>query len=439
LGGNYDSKGIVLPKKSIAFMLVIGLLTACGAPEPVQVGSARAFVGARIIDGTGGNPIDNGVLVVRDGRIEAVGPTTELTVPEGTTLIDVTGKTIMPGLINTHGHVNGTFGLETDHFTSENLLRQLRLYARYGVTTVNSLGGDQRVSAIIRDAQNTKDLARSRLLIAGSVVSGGTPQAARAMVEENLALKADFIKIRVDDGLGRGKKMTREVYESVIDRAHQAGLPVAAHLVYLEDAIGLAQANVDFIAHSIRDKVVDDGLIALLKEKDITYCPTLMREVSVYAYESIPEFFEDPFFLKAVDPAVIEQLKNPERMSRIKNSKSAQWFKKHLPTAMENLKKLADGGVTIAFGTDTGPPGRFQGFFEHMELSLMASAGLSPMQILSSATGDAAEAIGREDIGTLEPGNWADFLVLTEDPLLDIRNTRSIETVWIAGNMVDGE
>ncbi|MEE2710527.1 MAG: amidohydrolase family protein [Gemmatimonadota bacterium] len=428
-----------MSKRSVAFVLAVGFLTACGTPEWVQLESARVFVGARIIDGTGGNPIDDGVLVVRDGRIEAVGTSAELTVPEGATLIDVAGKTIIPGLINTHGHVNGTLGLETNHFTRENLLRQLRLYARYGVTTVNSLGGDQEVSAVIRDAQNTKDLRRSRLLIAGSVVSGSTPEAAHAMVEKNLALKADFIKIRVDDGLGRGKKMTPEVYESVIDRAHQAGLPVAAHLVYLEDAIGLAQADVDYIAHSIRDKVVDDGLIALLKEKDITYCPTLMREVSVYAYESVPDFFEDPFFLKAVDPAVIEQLKNPERMSRIKNSQSAQWFKKHLSTAMENLRKLADGGVTIAFGTDTGPPGRFQGYFEHMELSMMASAGLSPMQILSSATGNAAKAIGREDIGTLESGKWADFLVLEEDPLLDISNTRSIETVWIAGNKVGDE
>ncbi len=428
-----------MPKRSVVFMLAVAFLAACGTPEPVQIERVRAFVGARIIDGTGGNPIDDGVLVVRDGRIEAVGTSAELTVPEGATLIDVAGKTIIPGLINTHGHVNGTLGLETNHFTSENLLRQLRLYARYGVTTVNSLGGDQEVSAVIRDAQNTKDLARSRLLIAGSVVSGDTPQAAHAMIEKNLALKADFIKIRVDDGLGRRKKMTPEVYESVIDRAHQAGLPVAAHLVYLEDAIGLAQADVDYIAHSIRDEVVDDGLIALLKEKDITYCPTLMREVSVYAYESVPDFFEDPFFLKAADPAVIEQLKNPERMSRIKNSQNAQWFKKNLSTAMENLRKLAEGGVTIAFGTDTGPPGRFQGYFEHMELSMMASAGLSPMQILSSATGDAAKAIGREDIGTLESGKWADFLVLAEDPLLNISNTRSIETVWIAGNKVDGE
>ena len=417
--------------------LVVSCLTACAAQEPVE--GLQVFVGARIIDGTGKEPIDNGVLVVRGGRIEATGRSEDVAIPAGASRIDVSGKTIMPGLINTHGHVNGTLGMESNHFTEENLLRQLRLYARYGVTTVNSLGGDRDVSVAIRDAQNTEDLDRSRLLIAGSVVSGDTPEAAVTMVEENLAMKADFIKIRVDDGLGRGKKMTPEVYAAVIDRAHQAGRPVAAHLVYLEDAVGLAQVDVDYIAHSIRDKAVDDALISLLKEKNVPYCPTLMREVSVYAYEDVPEFFDDPFFLKAADPAVIEQLKDPDRMNRIKNSESAQWYKKQLSTAMENLKKLADGGVRIAFGTDTGPVGRFQGYFEHMELTLMAAAGLTPRQIILSATGDAAKAIGRDDIGTLESGKWADFIVLTEDPLQDICNTRSIESVWIAGNRVKDE
>ena len=104
--------------------------------------------------------------------------------------------------------------------------------------------------------------------------------------------------------------------------------------------------------------------------------------------------------------------------------------------ASVNLKKLADAGVKIAFGTDSGPPARFQGYFEHLELELMAKAGLSPKQIIVSATGDAAGSLGLEDVGTLEPGKWADFIVLTDNPLEDIKNTRSIESVWIAGNRV---
>ena len=100
------------------------------------------------------------------------------------------------------------------------------------------------------------------------------------------------------------------------------------------------------------------------------------------------------------------------------------------------MKKLADSGVKIVFGTDTGPPARFQGYFEHMEMDLMAEAGLTPAQILRSATADAAECLGFDELGTLEAGKWADFAVFGQDPLADIKNTRTLEAVWIAGNLV---
>jgi imidazolonepropionase-like amidohydrolase len=153
-------------------------------------------------------------------------------------------------------------------------------------------------------------------------------------------------------------------------------------------------------------------------------------------YEEVPDFFDDPFFLKEADSTVLEQLKDPERQERIKESQSAQTYKKALDTALVNLKILADQGVTIAFGTDSGPPARFQGYFEHLEMALMAQAGLTPMQILVSATGDAADCMGLEDLGTLETGKWADFVVLGGNPLDDITHTHRIESVWIAGNRV---
>ena len=102
--------------------------------------------------------------------------------------------------------------------------------------------------------------------------------------------------------------------------------------------------------------------------------------------------------------------------------------------ALRNLKTIVDAGLPVVMGTDTGPAGRFQGYFEHMELDLMAEAGLMPEQVLRSATGLAAECLRMDDeIGTLRPNRWADFIVLTENPLDDIRNARSIESVWIAG------
>ena len=104
-----------------------------------------------------------------------------------------------------------------------------------------------------------------------------------------------------------------------------------------------------------------------------------------------------------------------------------------LEIATRNLKRLSDAGVGIAFGTDTGPPGRFQGYFEHLELELMVKAGLTPMQALTAATGGAARCLKLDRLGTLEPGAWADLLVLARNPLEDIRNTRSLESVWIKG------
>ncbi|MHC4986419.1 MAG: amidohydrolase family protein, partial [Planctomycetota bacterium] len=323
-------------------------------------------------------------------------------------------------------------------YNEENLLRQLGLYARYGVTAINSLGGDEGAGFALRDQQDTPDLRRGRLYVAGAVVVGDTPEAAMEMVEGNAALGANFIKIRVDDNLGTTNKMTPDVYAAVIDRAHELNLPVAAHLFYLDDAKGLLEAGVDFVVHSVRDTDVDDHLADLLTSHDVCYSPTLTREVSTFVYEDVPEFFGDPFFLREADPEVMEQLKDPQRMEGVRTRSSTPRYKEALEVAMRNMKALSDAGVTIAFGTDTGPAARFQGYFEHMEMALMAEAGLSPMEILMSATGDAAECLGREDIGTLQAGRWADFVVLSDDPTVDIANTRSIESVWIAGNQVPG-
>jgi imidazolonepropionase-like amidohydrolase len=139
-----------------------------------------------------------------------------------------------------------------------------------------------------------------------------------------------------------------------------------------------------------------------------------------------------------VEPQTIGQLKEPARQEQMRNSKSAQRYKVALEQASRNLKKLSDAGVTIAMGTDTGPPARFQGYFELMELELMAKAGLTPRQVLASATRAAARCQKLDrDLGTLEPNKWADFVVLDADPLADISNTRKIANVYVAGNRVE--
>jgi imidazolonepropionase-like amidohydrolase len=418
-----------------ALLLTLMLCGLAAAQSRVTV-----FTGGRVIDGTGKAAIERGAIVVRDGRVVEVGAADRVRVPPGAERIDTTGKTVVPGFINAHGHAGETVGLRSgpELYSGENVLRQLGLYARYGITTVLSLGGDYEAGFKLRDAQDTPNLNRARLFVAGPAISSAKSAAdAREQAEKAVAAKPNFIKIRVDDNLGTGTKLSPEAWRAILERAHAAKLPLAAHIYYLDDAKALLEAGADFIAHSIRDREVDAATIALLKKRDVCVCPTLTREVSTFVYESRPAFFDDPFFLQEADRDVLKQLTEPSRQAAMRNSKSAQQYKVALEMASRNLKKLVDSGVRIAMGTDTGPPARFQGYFEHMEMELMAKAGLTPMQILKSATGDAAKCINQaRKVGTIEKGAWADLVVLGKNPLDDIMNTRSIESVWIAGNRV---
>ena len=418
-----------------AVLTLLGFLTIANPPATANEGSL-AFVGARIIDGTAAEPIEDGVLVITDGRIRSVGPRSAVTIPEGARQIDVSGKTIMPGLINAHGHVGGTLGLGGGQYNTGNLLRQLGLYARYGVTTVNSLGGDEEQGFALRNRQHDPDLNRARIFVAGSVVVGDSEAAIRAEVNRNADMGANFIKVRIDDNLGATQKMPRHLFDALVDQAHIRRLPVAVHLFYLEDAKYMLNAGADLIAHSVRDLPVDTEFINLINAKDVCYIPTLTREVSTFVYENEPEFFSDPFFLKEVEPAIIEQLKSPERQSRLRNSSSAQRYKIALEVAMANIRALDEAGVKIAMGTDTGPPARFQGYFEHLEMQMMVAAGMSPLDAIRASTGVAADCINVGDVGTLEPGKWGDLVVLGANPAVDIENTKTIESAWIAGNRV---
>ncbi len=411
--------------------ILVGFVMGLALPMGSAAQEVTALVGARIWDGTGAEAISDGLMLIRDGRITYVGEHGDVPVPSGATVVNLNGRTIIPGLINTHGHVGGTVGLGGGQYNRANLVRQLRLYAEYGITTVNSLGGDGPEGLALRDEQSMTGLDRARIFVAGAVVTGNTVDAALAVVQRNADMGVDWMKLRVDDNLGNSQKMPPQIYSAVIDRSHELDLRLASHLFYLSDAKALMRAGTDFIAHSVRDMDVDDEFLGMLAARGICYTPTLTREISTFVYETRPDFFDDPFFLSHADLDVLEQLQEPDRQARYAR---AQAYKEALQVALRNVKAIVDAGLPVVMGTDTGPAARFQGYFEHMELALMAEAGLTPEQVLRSATGLAAECLRMDDeIGTLRPNRWADFVVLTENPLVDIRNARSIESVWIAG------
>ncbi len=361
----------------------------------------QAWIGARIIDGTGKPAIENATLLIRDGRVEAVGK--GVRIPAGAERIDAVGKTIIPGLICAHGHVNDA--------------AQFGIYLRDGITTILSLGGDKEF-ALREQSQKSPPGTAPRLYVAG-------------LIQDSSAIPGAVVVKTPEEA----RKSVPEVYRAAIDEAHKNGFRTAAHIVLLEDAKGVLRAGVDYIAHSVRDREVDDEFIRLMKKHHAFYSPTLTRELAVFTYSETPSFFSDPFFLREADPAEIAKMEDPKRQEAMRNDRAALWYKEHMPIAMRNLKKLSDAGIVIAAGTDSGGgPGRFQGYFEHLELEYETKAGLTPMQALVSATGSAAKALNiSKEVGTLEKGKLADFLVLSANPLEDIKNTRSIESVWIGG------
>jgi imidazolonepropionase-like amidohydrolase len=418
-------------------------------------GEVKVLKNFTLIDGTGRPPVSGSAMIVDNGRITWVGQVAQLKAPATAETIDLTGKFVMPGIINLHGHVGNVIGLKQDpkNFTKENVEKDLHTYASYGVTTMLSMGTEQDLIFPIRDAQRAGRPTETRIYTAGqgfswkggyggipglndSVVSG-VPEVV-AKVDAQAKKKVDIIKIWMDDHLGQFPKMPYPVAKAIIDEAHKDKLPVAAHVFYLADAKELANDGVNGFAHMVRDKPVDQELIATMKKHGTwQIAGTLAREASMFIYAKNPSFLNDPFFTRSVSPATIATLKSPEYKKTITSDPHFDKYEGFLAMAKKNLKTLADAGIKYGLGTDAGPPGRFPGYFEQWELELMVDAGLTPMQVLVAATKSGAEFLHAKDLGTLEKSKWADLIVLDKNPLENIRNSRTIHAVYIAGNKVN--
>jgi imidazolonepropionase-like amidohydrolase len=439
----------VTPGVLIAVML---LAAGCGQTEapPAQAGDARVLRNFTLIDGTDRPPVPASAMVIDEGRIAWVGPAADLDAPEGASITDLGGAFVMPGLINLHGHIGNTVDLTQDRsfHTRDSIEKDLKTYAAYGVTAVLSMGTDQDTIFAVRDGQRTGQRSMARVYTAGQglVFEGGyggltgvndpvaTPEEAEAVVAAQVDKGVDVIKIWLDSELGTMPKMPPAMSQAIIDAAHSRNVRAVAHVFYLEDAKRLVDQGIDALVHSVRDRPVDSALVDSMKARGTWQASaTLSREASMFAYGSTPEFASDPFFTRSISTAALDLIRSPERQKTVAGAAHFKEYPAFFETAKANLKTLADAGIPFGFGTDAGPPGRFPGYFAHWELQLMVDAGLTPQQAIGAATRRAAEFLRAEDLGTLEADKSADFLVLDGNPLADIRNTRTIRAVYIAG------
>jgi len=423
---------------SAATLLAFALLSVQSSHAQTPAGGTVALTGARVIDGTGRAPLEQATIVIANGRIDAVGTVAAVKIPAGATRVDMSGKTIMPGIVNAHGHLSFD---KSSRPARDRLTGQLRVYADYGVTTAVILGteaDDLQTALQLRDEQEHGTLDRARVYAAGpSIRKLKTADEARTAVDRYADAGVDLIKMHI---FGTPDDTPPAVYKVLIDEAHKRGLRVAAHLFYYNDARGLLDAGVDVIAHSVRDRDVDAPLIASIKQRNVGYIPTLTRDLAIFVYESAPPFFDDPFFLRRVDfyGKQIADLKDPAHQEKVRNNAEAQSTKKALEQGSRNLKTLQDAGVLIGLGTDSGINlGQWQGYFEHVEMEMMVKAGLTPMQALVAGTSGAARVWKLDQkLGSIQPGKQADLLVLNANPLSDIKNTRQIHSVWIGGRQL---
>src|ERR1700677_2557950 len=441
-------------RTSITTWLMLAPLALAAAPA--QPAGLTALTHVRVIDGTGGTPLEDATVLIEGNHILAIRRGTAA-VPPAAKVLDLHGDTVIPGLINAHGHLaliaDGQNSATS--YTAENVLAELRQYESYGVTAMLSLGLNRDLLYQIRQQQRQGKVDGATAFTADRGI--GVPDAvpplpaapdqlyrpavrgeARAAVDEMAKRHPEIVKIWVDSMGGTKPEMPPEIYRAVIEEAHKHHLRVAAHIYYLADAKTLVNDGVDVLAHSVRDKPVDQELISAMKRRGVWYIPTLTVDESFYIYAEHPGFMQIDFFKDALPAPLLATLTSDAYGKKVNEDPKTAQHKADFAMDQQNLKTLYDAGVLIGFGTDSGAmPTRIPGFSEHRELEDMVQAGLTPMQAIVCATSSNATLLGIEATrGTLRPGKRADLIVLAANPLDDITNTRSIVTIFHDGRTV---
>ncbi len=403
------------PTRIILASLILPFITY-GCDTGKSDTDAVLYEGARLITGDVAEPIENGAFVVEDGRFTAVGTVGSVDAPAGAQRVDLTGKTVMPGVVNAHAHLASPRPDRTD---------QLQHWAYYGTSAILSLGLDDGDVGFQMRNEVPENGARSQSAGRGITAPEEgrsevpfwitTEEEARTAVQELATEEVDFVKIWVDDRGSQYDKLTPALYGAVIDEAHAHGLRVTAHVFTLEDGKGLLRAGIDAFAHGIRDRDVDDEFLELWADRPaVVLVPNLPG----------PGVAVDLSWLSGTIPT--EQL--AEMQAAQQDRPAAQ---ESFGIQARNLDRLNKAGVTIAFGTDGSSP-----WTAHQEMEDMVRTGMTPAEVIVAATKTSAELMQIE-AGMIAAGKLADFVVLNANPFDDIRNTREISEVYIGGERVD--
>lgn len=417
--------------------------------ESATVSNQTFFAGARLIPGDGSPAIERSAILVADGRIVAVGTFDELAAPRGVTTIDLSGKTIVPLLVTLHtrpGYARGV-SFSEENYNRETYVNQLDTFLYYGLGAVVSMGVDRGQLAFqLREEQRQGELGGTRLFTAGRGLAAPdagpqfpalkpvprfveTAEDVRTRVADLAEMGVDMIKIWVDDRNDRVSKLSPELFGAIINEAHQHGIQVMAHVYELSDAKELVRAGVDGFAHLVRDHEVDDELVQLILDNDVF----IVSNLNVQAHPDKNRTLDDPFLHETISAELIAELRAAQGDGGTVSERAVEIYR----NMEKSLAKLSKAGARIAFGSDSGIPRNFVGFSEHRELELMVDAGMAPMEVIQAATSTSAEILGLTDSGSLTVGKLADFIVLNENPLDDIRNTRTIDSLYRNGKKLD--
>jgi len=444
-------KGSFYKSATLKGSLYVLLVAAVFVGRPGAQSRATIYEGARLIDGNGGPAIENSAFVVAGGRFTQVGRKGAVRAAAGAQRVDLTGKTVMPGLVDAHAHLGYRKGttFTAENFTRENIQDQLRQFAHWGVSAVLSTGTD--VGDLIfplRSATGADGYQGTLIRTAWRGIAPPdagpfppmraapfavtTVEEARADVRELAARKADLVKIWVDDRNGTLPKLSPAIYTAVIDEAHTRNLRVIAHTVTLADVKALLRANIDGFAHLFRDREADAELLGLLKARPNVFFMLTLWAPRLAVMTAPPSWLGDP---RLKETASADQIAQFGAAFANRTPQSVAGAREEWSVLRKNVETLGRAGVKLVLGTDVGgnTGGPLVGWTEHMELDNMVAAGMTPAAAIAAATRGSADALRLGDLGAIAAGRRADFTVLDADPLADITNSTTISRVFQRG------